>query len=771
MYGKIEEMRFTAAHWGTYQAQGEGDELKLLPIESDPHPSRIADGWVDAARNSAARIKRPSIRKGWLEGRDTTNRCSDSFVEVDWDVALKLAAAEIQRVAKEHGNSTIFAGSYGWASAGRFHHAQSQMRRFLNTIGGFTSAKDTYSHAAAEVLFPYILGMTNRAVQDGMTSLSLVAKHCELLVAFGGLSSRTAQITSSGTSRHEVENWLEQACGNGMRVANISPLKSDFSENLDADWFAVRPNTDLAFMLGLAHTIHLLGRYDISFLTSHCHGWDEFEAYMVGTVDGVPKSAEWASAICGIPAADIVELATKMTTKRTMISLTWGIQRSDHGEQPLWMGLVLAAMLGQIGQPGTGFSFGYGSTTPVGRSNKLYPWPSVPQGSNPVSKFIPVARITDALLTPGESYQYNGASLSYPDIKLIYWVGGNPFHHQQDLHRLDDAWTRPDTIIVNEPWWTATARRADIVFPVTTPLERNDIMMSRRDPALVWMQQLFEPVGEARDDHDVFCGLAEQVGTLDQFTGGKSKDEWLQHLWQGAKLVAANNGFELPAFADFKESGLFECPNNEEERILLNQFVENPEKFPLQTASGKIEILSSQIAGFELDDCPRHPTWMEPVEWLGAKTALEDEVHLISGQPLAKLHSQLDSGSWADKHKRHGREPVTLHPDAASQRGIADGDIVCVSNARGRCLATAVVSAGIRADTIALATGAWFDPQMVEGELLEVHGNPNVLTIDKGSSKLSQANIAHTALVRISKWNGPVPPIKVHSPPHIEVES
>lgn len=761
-------MRFTAAHWGTYQVIGEGDALQLSPIDSDPHPSPIANGWIDAARSSASRIKRPAIRKGWLEKRDTKNRCDDTFVEVEWDVALDLAATEIKRVTRDHGNEAIFAGSYGWASAGRFHHAQSQMRRFLNTIGGFTYSKDTYSHAAAEVMFPHILGMTNRAVQDGMTSLSLVAEHCELLVAFGGLSSRTAQITSSGTSKHEVEGWLEQACANGMQVANVSPVRSDFSEKLDADWLAIRPNTDTALMLALAHVIHAQGRHDVSFLKSHCSGWDEFEGYLTGITDGVPKTPAWASMICGIPAKDIVQLATKMASKRTMVSVAWGIQRADHGEQPLWMGLVLAAMLGQIGKPGTGFGFGYGSTTPVGRSNKLYSWPSVPQGINPISSFIPVARITDALLHPGGDYKYNGASHTYPDIKLIYWAGGNPFHHQQDLHRLDDAWTRPDTVIVHEPWWTATARRADIVFPVTTPLERRDIMMNRRDPALVWMDQLFEPFGDARDDHDVFCGLAEKLGTLDMFTGGKSKDEWLQHLWEGAQEVANSQGFQLPGFDKFKDTGFFECPDSQEERILLSKFAADPETCPLQTASGKIEIVSARIAGFELADCLKHPSWMEPVEWLGAHTTQPDALHMVSGQPVAKLHSQLDSGSWADKHKCHGREPVSLHPDTARERGIADGDIVCLSNARGRCLATAVVSAGIRADTVALQTGAWFDPQIVDGALLEVHGNPNVLTIDKGSSELSQANIAHTALVRLAKWDGPVPPITVHSQPRFE---
>ena len=62
--------------------------------------------------------------------------------------------------------------------------------------------------------------------------------------------------------------------------------------------------------------------------------------------------------------------------------------------------------------------------------------PTFLQGRNGVRDFIPVARIADMLLHPGESYRYNGETRTYPEIKLVYWAGGNPFHHHQDLNRL-----------------------------------------------------------------------------------------------------------------------------------------------------------------------------------------------------------------------------------------------------------------------------------------------------------------------------------------------
>ena len=71
--------------------------------------------------------------------------------------------------------------------------------------------------------------------------------------------------------------------------------------------------------------------------------------------------------------------------------------------------------------------------------------------------------------------------------RLVYWAGGNPYHHHQDLNRLAEAWTRPETIIVQDPMFTATAQRADIVLPANTSIERNDIAGNRRSDFVIAM--------------------------------------------------------------------------------------------------------------------------------------------------------------------------------------------------------------------------------------------------------------------------------------------
>jgi len=752
-------MHYTAAHWGAYTFEDGGP---LVPVADDPAPARIGAGWESAARDTGSRIMTPAVREGWLRGDGGAGRGRDGFVSVSWARAAALAAGELDRIRSTWGNGAIFAGSYGWASAGRFHHAQSQLRRFLNLAGGFVGARDTYSHAAAEVLFPHVLGMTNRAVQDDITSWPLLAEHCTLLVAFGGISGRTAQINSAGTAAHEVTPWLARL---RARVVNVSPQQSDYP---GAEWWAIRPGTDTALLLALAHTLLDEGLQDEAFLERCTSGWPDFRAYLAGETDGQPKTADWAAPICDLDAARIRALARDMKAGRTMIALNWGMQRAHHGEQPLWAGLALAAMLGQIGAPGTGFGFGYGSTTAVGRPARLHDWPSMPQGRNPVSDFIPVARITDMLEQPGARYSYNLETRTYPEIRLIWWAGGNPFHHHQDLFRLERAWRRPECVIVQDSAWTATARRADIVLPATTALERDDLMLSRRDPALIFMSRKFAPMGEARDDYDILRSIAAELGLRDAFTEGRDAEGWLRWLWKGAARTAAVHGATLPDFDSFRRLGRFDMPQSGETRVLLADFVRDPVSRRLRTESGRITLFNRSIAAAGLPDCPGHPAWMAPFESL--LDAPDGALHLISGQPDTRLHSQNDKGAVSRTDKIDGREACYLHPETAAARGIAEGDPVRLWNARGACIAGARLTTAIRRDCIALPTGAWFDPDDTAPGL-ERAGNPNALTRDIGCSGLSQGNSAHTALVQVGPWNGPLPPLGTDTPPPLRPEA
>jgi biotin/methionine sulfoxide reductase len=763
----VSESTPTTSHWGAYRVQAEPDgEIVVAPHPDDPAPSPLLGNIAGALRH-ATRVRRPAVRRGWLEHGPgpSDRRGHDPFCEVSWDKALDLVAAELTRVRGAHGNEAIFGGSYGWASAGRFHHAQSQLHRFLALGGGYVASRNTYSLGTSEVLLPHLVGSAGLVLR-GASSWPTIVANTELIVAFGGIPEKNVYVTPGGMTTHGTPGYLAQLAARGTKIVLISPLRSDLPGYLDAEWHPVVPATDVALMLGLAHTLAAEGLHDKEFLDTCTAGYDTFERYLFGDDDGAEKDAGWAGSVCGVEPEAIRDLARRMAAARTLVTVTWSLQRTRYGEQPVWAALALAAMLGQIGLPGGGFGHGYGSMGDIGSHGPLVKLPTLHQGRNPVRTFIPVARIADMLLDPGGRYDYDGQRLTYPDIRLVYWAGGNPFHHHQDLGRLRTAFGRPDTIVVHEPHWTATARHADIVLPTTTSLEREDIGSGRRDTHLIAMHRAADPVGEARDDHEILAGLAARLGFGQAFTEGRDARQWLEHLYGEWRDGMLGKGHDVPEFAEFWDAGEYRLPGGPEHFTLFEDFRADPVRSPLYTPTGRIEITSETIAGFGYPDCPGHPVWLEPQEWLGAPLARRFPLHLIANQPSTRLHSQFDVGATSQRGKVAGREAIQMHPQDAADRGIAAGDVVKVYNDRGACLAGAVLTTAIRPGVVRLPTGAWFDPVPGIGPPpLCAHGNPNALTADVPSSRLSQGCAGQHALVQIERWVGEPPPVTVGSPP------
>ena len=263
-----------------------------------------------------------------------------------------------------------------------------------------------------------------------------IVEHSEIVLAFGGMALKNSMVAGGGISKHVERGAMARAAARGCQFVLVSPLRGDLPEEAALEWISNIPGTDTALMLALVHTLVVEGLHDRDFLDRYTVGWPVFERYLLGETDGQPKDAAWAAAITGVAADTIVALARRLHGRRALIVVSHSLQRAEHGEQPVWMGAVLAAALGQIGLPGGGYAYALGAIAYYGRRNNAVPMPTLPQGRNGVAEFIPVARIADMLLNPGGTYRYNGKTRTYPDIRLVYWAGGNPFHHHQDLNRL-----------------------------------------------------------------------------------------------------------------------------------------------------------------------------------------------------------------------------------------------------------------------------------------------------------------------------------------------
>jgi biotin/methionine sulfoxide reductase len=760
------EIKPHSSHWGAFEAVVENGRLtEARPFARDPFPGTLLASMPDAV-HSAARIDRPYARAGWLRGeRRGSSRGGDAFIPLAWDEAIRLVAGESARIRAEHGAPSILGGSYGWSSAGRYHHARSQLHRFLGMGGGFTSQVTNYSYGAGMTLMPHILG-TNEVIQGPVTDWGSIARNTKLMLCFGGLPLKNGLVTSGGGGAHEYVPLMQRAAAAGVRFVNISPFRGDVGEFLRAEWVPIRPGTDAAMMFAMAHVLIEAGREDAAFLARCTVGYDRFRDYVLGGPDGIAKTPDWAAALTEVPAETIRRLALEAAASPTMCTSTWSIQRAEHGEQPWWALIAFAAMLGGIGKPGQGIAFGYGSMNGIGTPRHEVPSVAGPAVRNPCGAYIPVARVTELLERPGEILQYNGRDLLLPDIRLIWWAGGNPFHHHQDLGRLLRGWNRADTVVVNEPWWTAVARHADIVLPATTSLERNDIASSSRDRFVRAMHQAIAPVGQARNDADIFADLADAAGFRSAFTEQRDESAWLQHLYGRWRQACAAQDIQVPDFETFWETGYVEIPPPATDYVQFAEFAADPAANPLNTPSGKVEIFSETIAGFGYAETPGHAVWREPTEFLGSRLAGTYPLHMLSFQPATRLHGQLDSGRVAAADKIHGREPLRMNPADAAARGLRDGQVVRVFNDRGAVAAGLRVTEDIRPGVVAMATGAWWNPERPGAtDSTCLHGNPNVLTSDVGTSRLGQGSAAQSCLVQIEAWPGEPPPVTVHAPP------
>jgi biotin/methionine sulfoxide reductase len=301
-------------------------------------------------------------------------------------------------------------------------------------------------------------------------------------------------------------------------------------------------------------------------------------------------------------------------------------------------------------------------------------------------------------------------------------------------------------------------------------LERDDIGFATREGLYIAMKQAQPRHGEARDDHAIFAGLAEYLGVRSAFTENLTVSRWLERLYTENAERVRSLGVDLPPFDVFWERGILDLSEHDRPHIMHEEFRRDPEANRLRTPSGRIEIYSEKIASFGLADCPGHPVWLEPFEWLGHEKAAQFPLHLLSDQPARRLHSQLDHSPHSRAGKIAGREPIYINTLDAKQRNIASGDLVRVHNERGSALAGAIATDDVMPGVVRLATGSWYDraPFAADDDgAFDNNANPNSLTLDRGASSFSQGCSAQTCLVEVEPFLGPAPPVSVYEPPEL----
>ena len=441
------------------------------------------------------------------------------------------------------------AGSQGWGSAGIFHEPRGQLRRFMGIFGGYVDQVSNYSFGTALVFLPHVVGNAqalHRAAH--VVVLDRAPRQADGAVRRRQSEEHAGDERRHGRARHRP--LARRDCARaGVEVVNVSPIRDDGPAAVAPEWISIRPGTDTAMLLALTHTLIAEGLHDAEFLARYCTGFERVQPYVMGDARRPAERRRLGGAITGVPAETIRALARRMAANRTMISASWSLQRADHGEQPYWAVLLLASCLGQIGLPGGGFGFGYGSASGIADPPPAFRAPGMEAAPNPLNRAIPAARITQCLLHPGERYDFNGKQqhLSRHPPRLLgrrQSVPPSPGH--QPAARAPAAGRRRSSC-------TSRGGRRPRAMPTSCCRRRRrssetTSAAAQRDPFVIAMQQAIEPVGEARNDFAIFAALAQRLGCEDAFTQGRDEMAWLRHLYDSWREGVRTNQASIPDF-------------------------------------------------------------------------------------------------------------------------------------------------------------------------------------------------------------------------------
>ncbi|ELI5733709.1 trimethylamine-N-oxide reductase TorA [Vibrio fluvialis] len=770
--------KVSGSHWGAFRAQIYGGKVQAIkPLETDKHPTEMLNG-IKGIIYSPSRVRYPMVRLDWLKKHkySAETRGNNRFIRVTWDEAIDLFYRELERVQKQYGPWALHAGQTGWNQTGAFHNCTAMMQRAVGMHGNYITKVGDYSTGAGQTIMPYVLGSTEVYAQG--TSWTEILEHSDNIILWANDPVKNLQV-GWNCETHQSFGYLDQLkekiAKGEVNVVSVDPVKNKTQRFLQNDHLYINPQTDVAFMLAVAHVLYTEGLYDKKFINTYCLGFDDFIQYVLGnTKDKIERTPEWAAKICGVTPESIRDFARMLVKGRTQLLFGWCIQRQEHGEQPYWMGAVLAAMIGQIGLPGGGISYGH-HYSGIGVPSTGFAGPggfprNLDQGAKPkwdnndfngYSRTIPVARWIDAILEPGKKINHNGNTVTLPGFKMMVISGNNPWHHHQDRNKMKRAFQKLETVVTIDFNWTATCRFSDIVLPACTQWERNDIDSygSYSGKGLIAMHRLVDPMFQSRTDFEIMTELTRRFGRHEEFTRGMDEMEWVRSLYNDCKK--ANEGkFEMPEFDEFWEQSVLEFGEGKP-WVRHADFRKDPEINALGTPSGFIEITSRKIGRYGYENCQEHPMWFEKTERShGGPGSDKYPFWLQSCHPDKRLHSQMcESEAFRATYAVQGREPVYINPMDAKAKGIKAGDLVRVFNGRGQLLAGAVLSDSYPRGVIRIEEGAWYGPLSEKEGAICTYGDPNTLTLDLGTSELAQATSANTCIVDFEKFTGKVPPV------------
>jgi len=676
------------------------------------------------------------------------------FERISWDEALEEVASKIKEIKKNYGNSAILLVP-GGGNQGMLHGIVSHAL-MLHQIGGYTRmwGAPSYEGALFASMATYGTIMTGNAREDLLRS--------KLIIMWGWNPANT--VWDPGTSL-----WLVKAREKGIKLVAIDPIFTDSAAVLANDWIPIRPGTDTAMLIAMAYVIITENLHDQVFIEKYTVGFDKYKEYVLGINDAEPKTPKWAEQITSVPASTIENLAREYATNKPAALIAgWGPARTMFGEQYSRAANILCAITGNIGINGgysSGFMRAYYSRERIVTGGKKESGPikledEKPKKAriqdNPIDFGVPPREDSLYKLKGGTNpantrIHYNdyynailkGKKGGYPaDIKMAYIVGTNRLNQFGNVNKGIKALKSLDFIVIFEQFMTPTAQLADIVLPVNTFMERNDVAVPWLGaPYYIYLNKAIDSMYESKSDLEICKELAKKLG-IEQSMLNLPEDQILRVLTGPRKDIKSYNKMKRDGYYKVKV---------EEPFIAFKEQIEDPENNPFPTLSGKIEIYSEHIAEKNNPLMPPIPKYLSHEEHYDSPKAKKFPLQLLTPHNKRRTHSTLHSIPWLEEVEPHN---AWINPIDALKRNIKDGDLIDVYNDRGRIRILAKVTERIIPGTVCVYQGAWYNP---DKEGIDLGGCANVLTQDSyspGGAFPLNSSLVEIELAPINKKEG-----------------
>ncbi|MFC1901860.1 molybdopterin-dependent oxidoreductase [Chloroflexota bacterium] len=724
--------------------------------------------------------------------RNVENRGKSGYVRISWDEALDIVVSEIKRVKEKYGLYSVLIEGDGHGESKVVHGCHGCHQRLFDLMGeGYTET--TRSSDSWEGWYygaKHVWGMEPLGMQMDITNgFPDIAENSDMLLHWG-CDAETTPWGWGGQMPSRLCYWFTEL---GIKQIFISP-DLNYAAAVHADkWIPVLPNTDAALQLALAYVWMTEETYDKDYVATHAVGFEKFEDYVLGKEDGVPKTPAWAAERCGVPSRTIKALAREWATKVASILHCNGGSyiRAPYAHEPGRLEVLLLAMQG-LGKPGAHQMkfldwgmFGLMEQVPIPRGKLLPEVRAAYRGwkfKELQKQFLPRHLLTDAILKPPISWygtpryldpvEYQFMQYSYPaegcsEIHMIWSDMPCQIGCWLDTNSYIKALRNPkiEFFLVQHPWFENDCLLADVILPVNTKLEEEDLEANNHTGqynVIHYEERCIEPLGESKSDYEICCLVAERLGILKEYTGGKTVGEWIKYGFENSGVQ------DLISYEEWKEKGYYVVPTDPDwgkYPVGMTSFYQDPENNPLGTPSGKIEFYSERLDIYFPDDKERPPVpgWIERSEThderRGGDRARKYPLLIVSNHPRWRIHVQHDDITWLREIPTckvrgpdgYQYEPVWINPQDAARRGIKDGDVVKLYNERGAVLGGAYLTEKIIPGAISMDHGARYDP-IVLGEL-DRGGSNNTLTPHNTTSKNVPGIPSSGFLIEIERAN------------------